>query len=216
MITEPRTIHERAENAIAALDEATNALSGSDASEARMRVDDAHGMVAEILELATSSDVLSITYAGEEKATVDSERLPWFLEANEDISLPDPDDFFIDEAASAVAHFLSDAAAEQVLQLPAGLQLTVIGDDDNNGPGLVLEVAPAGVPWRITTGWRELVNFQPPKQYSHFDADPKPAPYSQLQLASEALAFACGEINTILLAGRRGSSTETGGGAKHS
>ncbi len=203
MITEPRTIHERAENALAALDEAANSLAEGNATEARMRVDDAHGMVAEILELAASSEALTIVYAGAQKATVDDDRLEGFLHANEDVTLPDPDDFFIHDAASGLAHFLSEAARKQVLQLPAGLQLHVIGDDDNNGPGLVLELAPAGVPWRITTGWRELVNFQPPKKNPYHDADPKPEPYSQLELAREALAFACGEINTILLAGRR-------------
>lgn len=59
----------------------------------------------------------------------------------------------------------------------------------------------------------ELVNFQPPRKNPYFDADPKPEPYSQLELAREALAVACGEINTILVAGRRDAPTPTGGGA---
>ncbi len=207
MITESRTIYERAENALAALDEAANALAEGNATEARMRVDDAHGMVAEILELATSSETLQITYAGDTLAAVDSDALAELLSSEEELTLPDPDEFFVDGAASNVAHFLSEAAHQEVLRLPAGLQLTVIGDDDANGPGLVLELAPAGVPWRVTTGWRELVNFQPPKQDPYFDADPKPTPYTQERLAAEALEVACGEINTILVAGRRDRPT---------
>ena len=66
----------------------------------------------------------------------------------------------------------------------------------------MLELAPPGAVWRVTTGWRELANFQPPKRNPYFDIDPKPAPYPQLALAEEALAFACGEVTAILAAGR--------------
>ncbi len=215
-----RTIRERAENALAALNDARHETAEGHTVTALARIEDAHAMLGEILELdhrddcspgATDDDtdpVLSIRYRGIGCATVDTEAIPELL-ANHEESLPDPDDFDIERSASVVAHFITEAASKGVLRLPDALRLTAIGDDDPDGPGLILELAPGPVSWAVTTGWRELVNFQPPCKHPHFDSDSTPDPYSQPELAETALDFACGEINTILNAAtlpRRGNA----------